>query len=218
MFSFTKYTPHAGHVIVFLMLATIFGAIASIWKRGWVVFVVLFVVCVLLAIFISALMWFDKVNENWDAMRGAAEAFSKLDNYRFAMFGIKFPKIRAKFGGTENISPLLLFGDCEVAEVKHLAVFLERSTRDQVVPLRYWYGEAEFRQETFILKRDQWEDIVRELLDMRMIIPESSKGSHSYLWASSTTLYNLKRMWSDLLKDEKRVPQIVDIQTYKTER
>jgi len=200
-----RSSVHIGHAIIFIFLALIFGSIAAVWPGGFWVFITLFVFCLIAAGAVFVLIWFEKVSDNWDSMGRAASHFADLDGYKFQLFGVRFPTLRAKWGSL--LEPRLMFGDSENAEVKHFAVFLERSTNAQVFPLRYWYGDAEFRGQVFSLERDQWYDIIDELLEQGLVLPESAKGSHSYQWATSLTLQNLRKTWRELIVPEKKIPR-----------
>lgn len=201
-------TPRIGNAFIFIFFALVFGTIMVLWDDGSLVFGFLFFLCLLSVLGIFGLLWFEKVNDNWESMQKFAESLSMLDDVRIQAFGLKFPKLRLK--NHRGLKPKVVPFDCEIAEISHFAILLMKSDRKQVFPKRHWYGKFEWRGKVITLEREQWDDLIEELLDRRYIIPDSAQGNHSYLWATSEMLYNLRKAWHEWIVDEKKVEQFIE--------
>lgn len=203
---FGEYKANPLHAAGFIALGAVFGAIGVGWQRGgWVLYTAAGMCLVGVIVVFLSLIWQHEINR-WTEIGFASEKIAMLDDHRFQVLGMTFPKVRVRW--SNGLKPVPMFDDCEVATTAHLAIFLNGSDSRQVFPKRYWYGEKEFRGGIVTLSDAAYKEILNNLIARRLVVKDSAAGSHSWLWKEMHTFANLRRYWHEWIFDNRTLPNI----------
>lgn len=190
------YDPHIGHAVSITFLGITLGTTSVLFHNEVrSILLAAAVLCVIMVLTILLLLIWDANTRYYNSVAKAASEVAKLDDYKLQIFAMTFPSVRLRWAN--NIKPVAMFDDCEVATMAHLAIFINGSNNHYVFPKRDWHGTVEFRGETITLTITAYEEILDTLIEKKLVVPDSASGPRSWLWVDSGTTYsNVRKYWN----------------------
>ena len=195
---------YTSQIIGILVLGAFLGVIGRLWSGGSTVMYSFSTLC---AVGVLVLYFRSLINGRgryWELVSMAASKIADLDDHRFQVLGLTFPKVRVSWGG---LRPSVMFDDT-MATMDQFAVFLNGSDSRQVFPVRHWNGETKFRGRVVKLDPKSHAEILDNLIERGYVVKDSYAGSHSWLWEQIPTYRNLLNYWREWVVEEKRVPEM----------